>query len=148
MALPVRVEPRSEPGSDFIVEKPSGERQLVRARTIRFQLVHFWATWCPPCRKELPTLLEMARRNRGRLDVWAVTTDREWTTVRRFFEGEVPSIVVRDPSGGGSRAYGVTSLPDSYLIDPQGRIRARFSGAQNWSASEMDEILDQLMLNP
>lgn len=145
--LPVNVEHRSDPARDLVVEKPNGERQLVRARSNRFQLVHFWATWCPPCRKELPTLLEMARQNRGRLDVWAVTTDREWSTVGRFFEGDLPSIVVRDPSGVGSRAYGVTSLPDSYLIDPQGRIRARFSGAQNWNAREMDRILDQLILN-
>lgn len=145
--LPVRVEHRSEPARDLVVEKPSGERQLVGAGSRRFQLVHFWATWCPPCRKELPTLLDMARQNRDRLDVWAVTTDREWSTVSRFFEGDVPSVVVRDPSGVGSRAFGVTSLPDSYLIDPQGRIRARFSGAQNWSTAEMEKILDQIILN-
>ena len=89
----------------------------------------------------------MARQNRSRLDVWAVSTDREWSTVDRFFEGNVPSFVVRDSRGVGSQAYGVTTLPDSYLIDPQGRIRARFSGAQNWSAREMDKILDQITLN-
>ena len=146
-ALPVHVEHRSDPARDLVVEKPSGEGQLVRSTSRRFQLVHFWATWCPPCRKELPTLLEMARQNQARLDVWAVSTDREWSAVQRFFEGDVPSIVVRDRSGDGARAYGVTSLPDSYLIDPRGRVRARFSGAQDWSAPEMDKILDQLMLN-
>ena len=88
----------------------------------------------------------MARRNRHRLDVLAVSTDRGWSAVQRFFEGNVPSIVVRDPSGEGSRTYRVTSLPDTYLIDPQGRIRARFSGAQNWSAPEMGKLLDRFML--
>lgn len=75
----------------------------------------------------------MARRNRRRLEVWAITTDREWMAVHRFIGGDVPSVVVRDPSGAASRSYGVTGLPDSYLIDPQGRIRAKFSGAQNWT---------------
>ena len=89
----------------------------------------------------------MARQNRNRLDVWAVSTDREWSAVDRFFEGTVPSLVVRDPGGVGSQAYGVTTLPDSYLIDPQGRIRARFAGAQNWSAGAMDKILDEITLH-
>jgi len=88
----------------------------------------------------------MARRNRHRLQVWAVTTDRDWVAVHRFIEGDVPSVIVRDPSGAASQSYGVTDLPDSYLIDPRGHIRARFSGAQNWSAREMDNILNQLML--
>lgn len=145
-ALPVRMERRSEPAHDLVVEGSGGERVVVRARSGRFQLVHFWATWCPPCRKELPTLLEMARRNRHRLQVWAVSTDREWAAVRRFRRGDVPSMVVRDSTGQGSRAYGVSELPDTYLIDPQGRIRARFSGAQNWSAPEMGRILDELMM--
>ncbi len=144
-ALPVHVEHRSDPARDLVVERPNGERRLVGAASRRFRLVHFWATWCPPCRKELPTLLEMARRNRGRLDVWAVSTDPEWSAVERFFEGNVPSIVVRDPGGEGSQAYRVTSLPDSYLIDPQGRIRARFSGAQNWTAGDMAAILERIL---
>ena len=145
-ALPVRMERRSDPAHDLVVEGLGGGQFVVPAKSGRFQLVHFWATWCPPCLKEFPTLLEMARRNRHRLQVWAVSTDRDWATVRRFHHGDMPSIVVRDPTGEGSRTYGVSELPDSYLIGPQGRIRARFSGAQNWSAPEMDRILDRLML--
>ena len=57
--------------------------------------------------------------------------------------GGRPSLqVVRDPTGEAADAYRVTGLPDSYLIDPAGRIRARFSGAQNWRAPEMDEVID------
>jgi thiol-disulfide isomerase/thioredoxin len=145
-ALPVRMERRSDPAHDLVVEGLGGGQRVVPARSGRFQLVHFWATWCPPCRKELPTLLEMAARNRHRFQVWAITTDHDWRAVRQFIEGDVPSVVVRDPSGAASRSYGVTGLPDSYLVDPRGRIRARFSGAQNWSTREMDKILNQLML--
>lgn len=140
------MESRSDPAYDVVVEDQRGEPLLVHARSGRFQLVHFWATWCPPCRKEFPTLLEMARRNQHRLQVWAVSVDREWAAVREFHHGELPSIVVRDPTGESARSYGVSELPDSYLIDPQGRIRAKFAGAQHWSAPEMDRILDELML--
>lgn len=141
-SLPVRVEHRDEPARDLHVETSGGGRQVVRARSGRFQLVHFWATWCPPCKDELPALFEMADRHRDRLGVWAVSMDVDWATVQRFLGDDVPALVVRDPEGITSQAYRVTELPDSYLIDPQGVIRARFSGAQNWSAREMDRVLD------
>jgi thiol-disulfide isomerase/thioredoxin len=143
--LPVRVERRSDPAHDIVVETLGGGRQILRASG-QFQLIHFWATWCPPCRTELPAILHLARRNHGRLHVWAVSTDREWSSVERFIGGPVPSMLVRDPTGEAARIYGVTDLPDSYLIDPQGRVRARFSGAQDWSSPEMDRILRELML--
>jgi thiol-disulfide isomerase/thioredoxin len=144
-SLPVHMERRADPGHDLHVERWGGERVLVSARSGRYQLVHFWATWCPPCRKELPALMELASRKRDRIQVWAVSTDREWGAVQRFLDGDVPPGVVRDSNNEATRVYGVTGLPDSYLIDPDGRIRARFSGAQNWSSREMDRILDQLV---
>jgi thiol-disulfide isomerase/thioredoxin len=144
--LPVRVEARTDVAADVSVETRAGEVQLIPARAKRYRLVHFWATTCPPCRKELPTLVDMARRNRDRLDVWAISTDSEWVSVDRFLNGSVPSIIVRDRDGSASSAYGVTTLPDSYLIDPEGNVRARFSGPQNWTSREMDTILDRFIL--
>jgi hypothetical protein len=88
----------------------------------------------------------MARRNRDRLDVWAVTADPDWASVDRFLGHRVPSIIVRDRDGSALRAYGVTTLPDSYLIDPDETVRARFSGPQNWTSREMDTILDRFIL--
>ena len=144
--LPVRVESRTDVAADVAAETRGGEAQLIPARAKRYRLVHFWATTCPPCRKELPTLVDMARRNHDRLDVWAIATDPEWTSVDRFLGGSVPSIIVRDRNGSASGAYGVTTLPDSYLIDPEGNVRARFSGPQNWTSREMDTILDRFIL--
>ncbi|HET9327564.1 MAG TPA: TlpA disulfide reductase family protein [Candidatus Eisenbacteria bacterium] len=143
--LIVAAEPRSEPGHDLVIERPDGAVHPMAARSGGFQLVHFWATWCPPCRKEMPTLLELARRERERLDIWIITTDRDWKPVRAFFRGKIPANVVRDVSGG-HRAYGVDDLPDSYLLDPSGRVVARFAGGQHWSSAAMRKTLDRLML--
>jgi cytochrome c biogenesis protein CcmG, thiol:disulfide interchange protein DsbE len=143
--LVVAAEPRSEPGHDLLVERLDGSVHDVRARSDRFQLFHFWATWCPPCRSELPTLLARASRDRARLRVWIISTDPDWASIRRFFRGTISPAVVRDP-GRGHQAYGVTALPDSYLLDPTGRIVARFAGGQLWSSREMDKVLDRLML--
>jgi thiol-disulfide isomerase/thioredoxin len=143
--LSVTMEPRSEAAPDLWVERSDGSRVHVPARSGRFQIVHFWATWCPPCREELPMILELAKNNRHRLTVWAISTDPDWSIVRRYLDEDVPAQVVRDAGGAGSRAFRVTGLPDSYLIGPDGLIRARFSGAQRWTSKEMDRILDRLM---
>jgi cytochrome c biogenesis protein CcmG, thiol:disulfide interchange protein DsbE len=145
--LPVVMEPRSEPGHDLSTERVDGSSQPVSARSDRFQLVHFWATWCPPCRKELPTLLTLERRERDRLRVWIISTDSDWAPVREFFRGRVPSSVVRDAKTG-YRAYGVSELPDSYLLAPNGRVVARFAGGQHWSSPKMRKTLDLLMSTP
>jgi thiol-disulfide isomerase/thioredoxin len=142
--LPVGMERRSEPGHDLMTERLDGSSQLVAARSDRFQLIHFWATWCPPCRKELPTLLALERRERDRLRTWIISTDSDWGPIRQFFGGAIPPAVVRDASSGYQR-YDVTGLPDSYFLDPTGRIVARFAGGQNWRSPEMERILDRLM---
>jgi thiol-disulfide isomerase/thioredoxin len=141
--LQVAMEARSEPGHELLIECPDGSSQLVTTRSGGFQLVHFWATWCPPCRQELPTLLALERRERQRLRVWIISTDPDWGPIRQFFRGTIPSTVVRD-LGGGFQAYGVTALPDSYLLDPDGRVVARFAGGQHWDSPEMTKILNRL----
>lgn len=142
--FPVAMETRTEPGHDLLTERPDGSSQSIAARSGRFQLIHFWATWCPPCRKELPTLLALERRERDRLRVRIISTDSEWGPIRRFFRGAIPASVVRDAKRG-YLAYGVTELPDSYLLDPEGRIVARFAGGQRWDSRQMSRVLDRLM---
>lgn len=64
--------------------------------------------------------------------------------VRAFVGGHPPAQVVRD-AGGAATAYDVTGLPDSYLVGPDGRVRARFAGAQDWRSDEIGRALDDLM---
>lgn len=104
-------------------------------------LLHFWATWCPPCREELPGLLRLARSQPG-LRVVAVTVDDDWAVVGRFFDGNVPSEVVRDPSGVLVKQYGVRGLPDTYLLDRGGAARVRFAGARNWKSATTRRALE------
>ena len=144
--LVVAAESRSEPGHDLVVERADGSTANVAAASGRYQLVHFWATWCAPCRKELPTLLTLERRGRERRNVWIVSTDTEWKPVQAFFKGEIPASVVRD-ARESHRVYGVDGLPDSYLLDPSGRIVARFAGGQHWSSDAMRKTLDRLIVN-
>lgn len=122
------------------LERADGSRFSVGALKGRRVLLHFWATSCPPCREELPLLLARARGVEG-LEVVLVTTDEAWGAVRQFFGGEIPPEVVRDPSGVLVRAFDVSALPDSYLLDGAGLAVERVSGARDWRSEEAGALL-------
>lgn len=93
-------------------------------------LLHFWATWCPPCVAELPGLLELGRE--GTVRVIAVSLDEDWTAVREFFAGEIPPEVVRASATTVAKTYGVSILPETYLIGADGMLRLRIAGERDW----------------
>jgi thiol-disulfide isomerase/thioredoxin len=128
-----RLTPRPAPELTF--STPDGSRRLsdYRGRPV---LLHFWATWCPPCKAELPALLALGREldREGGARVIALATDEDWQAVSRFFGGVVPPAVVREPAGVAAQAFEVSMLPDTYLIGEDGRVLLRFGGARDWSS--------------
>jgi thiol-disulfide isomerase/thioredoxin len=102
-------------------------------------LVHFWATWCPPCREELPALLDFAAASDIR--ILAVSVDREWDDVREFLHGDPPPQVVLATSSGAAEQFGVVTLPESYLVDARGRLRLRLAGARDWRSSALRKLI-------
>lgn len=103
-------------------------------------LLHFWATWCPPCREELPGLLQLEAQHPG-LRVVAISLDDEWPIVRDYFGGAVPPGVFREPTGQLVKAFEVSGLPDTYLLDARGGARVRFGGARTWQGDEAQAFL-------
>lgn len=130
-------EPLDEAAPALRVETRSA---LVDLASLRDQpvLVHFWATWCAPCRKELPGLIQAARAADLRL---LAVTDEPWDEVAAFFGGEIPIEIVRDPAGDASRRFGVSGLPDSFVVARGGRIVVRIGGARDWSTRNAREFL-------
>ncbi len=92
--------------------------------------LNFWATWCPPCKEELPAFASLWRASRGRcVEIVGVTEEstRE-DALAEVTRMEVPFPVVMDPDGAVARAFGVTGYPRTYVIDPEGKIRKIFTG--------------------
>ena len=92
--------------------------------------LNFWATWCPPCKEELPALAEAWRGTRGSCVEFVGVTEE---SSREDAAAEVarhalPYPVVLDQDGAVARAYGVTGLPRTYVIDAEGIVRKVFSG--------------------
>ena len=124
---------------DAVLQRPDGSMEALRNYYDQPVLVHFWATWCAPCRLELPKLLQLERE--GRIRFLLVSTDESWAVVQHFFGQEVPASVVLDTTGGARQAFGVSSLPDTYLLARGGRPVARFHGARDWSAEAVRKQL-------
>lgn len=87
-------------------------------------LLNFWATWCPPCREEMPIFIRVYKKykNKG-FEIVAVSTDSGQGVVRKFIkEFRIPFPVVLDAKGELTRMYRVQGLPTSFLIDREGKI--------------------------
>lgn len=101
----------------------------------RATLLHVWATWCPPCRAELPALLALPGSpalDPG-IDVVALALDPDWASVDAFLDGRDPARVARADRASVSRALDVHDLPVTFLVAPDGRLVRRFDGARDWA---------------
>lgn len=130
----------------FELEPASGEAPALAAvlsrsdgTTLQLQelsgrpiVLHFWATWCVPCRDELPTLLQLEAALTGDATFVLVSVDAGWEPIREFFAGNVPPSVALDGDEALRTAYDVGPLPRTWLIDSEGQLRARVEGARDW----------------
>jgi peroxiredoxin len=113
----------------------------------RVVLVNFWATWCEPCRQEMPSIQRLNERFRGKaFDVLAINVDEPDARVRRFLEEtrlEIPVLV--DVNKTVTRGWGVRVMPTTFLVGPDGRIRYRLLGDIDWNTDAIAAVVSQLM---
>ena len=109
-------------------------------------VINFWATWCPPCRAEIPAMNRAweALRDEG-VVMLAVNAGESPKRVRRFLE-ELPIdfTVLLDEGGKGVREWPVPGLPTTYVIDPAGRFHYRALGQREWDSAELLEQIRAL----
>lgn len=104
----------------------------------RPRILHLWATWCAPCRKELPGLLAAASRFEPTIEVLAVSLDTDWPVVEAYFPGGVPPQVFRADARDANRIFGVSALPETRILDAAGSEVRRFEGPQDWTRPEVE----------
>lgn len=119
---------------ELAFERADGTRSSLGDSHGKVVMVHFWATWCEPCREELPGLLALAKERD--LALVAVSVDDTWAQIRSYFGGNVPSAIARPLSEGVHRRFGTSTMPDTYLVDGKGRLTVRYAGARNWNTEE------------
>jgi len=109
-------------------------------------VLNFWATWCPPCVEEIPSLVEMQRRMKAKgVTVIAVSVDVDENAYKQFVKDHnVNLLTVRDPTQKSNDLYGTFKFPETYVIDRKGIMRRKFIGAVDWTAPDITEFLGKL----
>ena len=113
-------------------------------------MLNFWATWCPPCRDEMPSMEMLNRRLQqkydGKIHMVAVSVDEDWNEVNRFFGETKPTFTVLwDKTKETAFGYGTRKFPETYLIDPTGRVAAQFVGPRDWYNQATVQYFDDLL---
>lgn len=109
-------------------------------------VLNFWATWCPPCIEELPSLISLQDRARSKgVVVVGISIDVDQDAYHRFLkQRNVNFLSVRDPERRIAELYGVHGWPETYIIDRQGLVRRKVIGPIDWNSSTMVDFLNKL----
>ena len=109
-------------------------------------VLNFWATWCPPCVEEVPSLVQMQQRMKSKgVTVLAVSVDADENNYRRFLrDHSVALLTVRDADQKSNGLYGTSKFPETYIIDRNGVVRRKFIGAVDWTEPEVIDFLERL----
>ena len=140
--------PKARPSPEFSL--PDLEGKIVRLSDLRGKVLvlNFWATWCPPCVEEMPSLEKLHRHFQGRpFEVVAVSVDAEGVEkVREFVKkGGFTFRVLHDRKKTTERPFGVRGLPISYVIDTKGRMVAGAIGAKDWASKKAYAYFEGLL---
>jgi cytochrome c biogenesis protein CcmG/thiol:disulfide interchange protein DsbE len=109
-------------------------------------VLNFWATWCPPCIDEMPSLVQMQQKLKGNgVEVLAISVDADQAAYRDFLKvHNVDLLTVRDPDQKSNNLYGTFKFPETYIIDRQGVLRRKFVGPIDWGTPEILDYLGKL----
>lgn len=140
-----RVAPTAAP--DFNLAQVNGSRLTLSGYRGNIVFLNFWASWCGPCRKEMPAMERLHRTLAGEgLAMVAINQKESAGTVAKFIRKYSLSFPAPlDADGQVSRAFRVFGLPTTYLIDGEGRIVGKASGPREWDSADAITLLRQIL---
>lgn len=111
-------------------------------------LLNFWATWCGPCRVEMPAMEQLYRTfPRGEFEILAVSTDPQGAAVTRPFQKRMGFTfpILHDSEYRVGLTYGARTIPITFMVDRQGIVRQKIFGARDWDSPEARDLIYALM---
>ncbi|MGO9015767.1 MAG: redoxin domain-containing protein [Dissulfurispiraceae bacterium] len=133
---------------EFALKDINGNTLSLSSYKGRVVLLNFWATWCPSCREEMPSLNKLSQKLKNRnFSIIEVSADRSVSDVKDYLRKH-PSdctVVVDDSLSVSRSLYKVFVLPTSFLIDKKGIIVKKYYGGEDWDGSEMVSKIESLL---
>ncbi len=110
-------------------------------------LLNFWATWCPPCVNEVPSLDQLQRKFRDKgLVVLGVSVDKEESAYKEFVNRfNIAYLTARDPDQNINHNYGTVQFPETYVINAQGKVVGKIISETNWMGDKMINYVQSLL---
>lgn len=133
---------------EFTLTTLDGKRASLSDFRNKVVMVHFWATWCPPCVEEMPTIEKLYRDFPDKdLEILAVSVDEGGPeAVRSFLKTNKLALpVLLDPGAAVSKSYGTYKFPETYILDRSGIVRYKVIGPADWSDPAVRKALQDLI---
>jgi cytochrome c biogenesis protein CcmG/thiol:disulfide interchange protein DsbE len=126
----------------FILDSLVGEKITV-GQPGKITVINFWATWCPPCQEEMSEMDQFAKRNQQKINFYAVNLQESSEKVRDFMnKNKYTMPVLLDKEGVVAKQFQVTAIPTTIIVDKNGLIKHRKSGAM--TMNELEGIINSL----
>lgn len=127
-----------------------GDKKPVRLSDFKGKVVvlNVWATWCAPCRFEMPTLAKLQANNAGKafkVLPLSVDTEDKFADVKSFIDVQQPLEVYADQEFQAPQMYNISGMPVTLILDKQGREVARLDGEATWDTPEVQALVDRLL---
>ena len=143
------VSPKSEkPAPDFTLETPTGNYLSLSDYKGKTILLNFWATWCVPCKKELPSMQRLYDfLKKDGIEVIAISIDRnQRERVNQYIKDyHLTFPVLLDPSQKVRKNYFIMGLPTSYLIGGDGKLKGFVSGEREWDSPAAKKMFSTMI---
>jgi thiol-disulfide isomerase/thioredoxin len=150
-ALAVIRPPAARPAAELGIPALDGSILRIADFAGKVVFVNFWATWCPPCRQEMPAMERLYRRfaDRG-LVVVAVSIDTEGAAAVRPFvlDHGLSYLIGLDRELSAAGRYGVRALPSTYLVDRRGHLAGQALGPREWDTPAAHALSEHLLAQP
>jgi len=132
---------------DFTLRDLQGKDIALSSLKGKVVLLNFWATWCPPCKAEMPAMNRLYHEIKARgFEIIAVSTDNSLSTIRDYLaKNRVDFPILHDEKKSVSKQYRVFSMPTTFLIDKNGTIVEKFYGEYDWTDSDVRKQIEKLL---
>jgi peroxiredoxin len=133
---------------DFTLSTLEGKEAALSDYDGDIIFLNFWATWCPPCRQEMPSMQTLYEQMGGRpFTMLAVNLQEEKETVEQFIteNGYTFPVLLDTSAQVGGAMYGVQSIPTTYIISKEGEILARLVGTREWDTEQIVSIFKEML---
>lgn len=139
------------PAPSFSLPDRIGQTRTLNDYRGQVIFLNFWASFCEPCRREMPSMENLVRQYTGQgMVMLAISLDAEMADAEGFMQQFLPGqhsamTVLLDSDSKTARAFGTELIPETYIIDRTGRIVARFVGEYDWTRPEVKHIIEELL---